>query len=127
MTADASRRKSAKEAPARQKTLAPDDALAPSNGRSAVETSLSPPIAVSGFGWRRITILVLLSVIVIVPVVWRLRPVRTNRGIHSVAVLPLENLSGDASQDYFADGMTEQLITNLGQIHSLRVISRAWT
>ena len=44
--------------------------------------------------------------------------------IRSLAVLPLENLSGDASQDYFADGMTDQLITNLGQIHSLRVISR---
>jgi hypothetical protein len=36
----------------------------------------------------------------------------------------LESLSGDASQDYFADGMTDELITNLGQIRSLRVISR---
>jgi TolB-like protein/DNA-binding winged helix-turn-helix (wHTH) protein/Flp pilus assembly protein TadD len=44
--------------------------------------------------------------------------------VHSIAVLPLENLSGDASQDYFADGMTDELITNLGQIGSLRVISR---
>jgi TolB-like protein/DNA-binding winged helix-turn-helix (wHTH) protein/Flp pilus assembly protein TadD len=44
--------------------------------------------------------------------------------IRSLAVLPLENLSGDASQDYFADGMTDQLITDLGQIGELRVISR---
>jgi len=33
--------------------------------------------------------------------------------IGSLAVLPLENLSGDPSQDYFADGMTDELITNL--------------
>jgi TolB-like protein/DNA-binding winged helix-turn-helix (wHTH) protein/Tfp pilus assembly protein PilF len=44
--------------------------------------------------------------------------------IRSLAVLPLENLSGDASQDYFSDGMTDQLITELGQISELRVISR---
>ena len=42
--------------------------------------------------------------------------------IESLAVLPLENLSGDPSQDYFAAGMTEELITALGQINSLRVI-----
>ncbi len=41
-----------------------------------------------------------------------------------MAVLPLENLSGDPQQEYFADGMTEALITNLGQIAALRVISR---
>ena len=44
--------------------------------------------------------------------------------IRSLAVLPLENLSGDASQDYFSDGMTDELITELGQISQLRVISR---
>jgi TolB-like protein/DNA-binding winged helix-turn-helix (wHTH) protein/Flp pilus assembly protein TadD len=44
--------------------------------------------------------------------------------IQSLAVLPLENLSGDASQDYFSDGMTDELITELGQITQLRVISR---
>src|SRR5262249_42953001 len=43
--------------------------------------------------------------------------------IRSLAVLPLKNLSGDVSQDYFADGMTDELITHLGQINSLRVIS----
>src|SRR5579863_6104026 len=44
--------------------------------------------------------------------------------IRSLAVLPLENLSNEPAQDYFADGMTDQLITDLGQIKALRVISR---
>jgi TolB-like protein/DNA-binding winged helix-turn-helix (wHTH) protein/Tfp pilus assembly protein PilF len=44
--------------------------------------------------------------------------------IRSLAVLPLENLSGDPSQEYFSDGMTDELITELGQISGLRVISR---
>ena len=44
--------------------------------------------------------------------------------IRSLAVLPLEDLSGDSSQDYFADGMTDELIMSLGQISALRVISR---
>jgi TolB-like protein len=41
-----------------------------------------------------------------------------------LAVLPLESLSNDASRDYFADGMTDELISDLGQIRALRVISR---
>jgi len=44
--------------------------------------------------------------------------------IQSLAVLPLENLSGDSAQEYFVDGMTEELITDLGKIAGLRVISR---
>ena len=43
--------------------------------------------------------------------------------IRSIAVLPLQNLSGDSAQDFFADGMTEELITELSRIQSLRVIS----
>jgi TolB-like protein/DNA-binding winged helix-turn-helix (wHTH) protein/Flp pilus assembly protein TadD len=49
---------------------------------------------------------------------------RPSAAIRSLAVLPLENLSGDASQEYFADGMTDELIATLGQISALRVISR---
>lgn len=45
--------------------------------------------------------------------------------IQSLAVLPMENLSGDASRDYFADGMTDALITDLAKISALQVISRA--
>jgi TolB-like protein/DNA-binding winged helix-turn-helix (wHTH) protein/tetratricopeptide (TPR) repeat protein len=53
-------------------------------------------------------------------VLGRVRPVR----IQSVVVLPFENLTGDAAQEYFADGMTDALITELAQIQALRVISR---
>jgi adenylate cyclase len=44
--------------------------------------------------------------------------------MRSIAVLPLENLSGDPAQEYFADGMTDELITDLAKISGLRVISR---
>jgi TolB-like protein/DNA-binding winged helix-turn-helix (wHTH) protein/Tfp pilus assembly protein PilF len=44
--------------------------------------------------------------------------------IHSLAVLPLQNLSSDPSQEYFADGMTDALITDLAQVSTLKVISR---
>src|SRR6185295_10161765 len=58
-----------------------------------------------------------------------LRPVRaTDPGgsaITSLAVLPLDNVSGDAAHEYLADGMTEALITDLGKIGSVRIIARA--
>ena len=44
--------------------------------------------------------------------------------IRSIAVLPLQNLSGDPTQEYFADAMTEELITELSRIRALKVISR---
>ncbi len=47
-----------------------------------------------------------------------------NSGIHTLAVLPLANLTGGMGQDFFADGMTDALITGLAQIGSLNVISR---
>jgi TolB-like protein/DNA-binding winged helix-turn-helix (wHTH) protein/Tfp pilus assembly protein PilF len=50
---------------------------------------------------------------------------RPPAGIRSLAVLPLENLSSSPEQEYFADAMTDELITDLAQIHSLRVISRS--
>jgi TolB-like protein/DNA-binding winged helix-turn-helix (wHTH) protein len=49
---------------------------------------------------------------------------RAAPAIHSLAVLPLDNLSGDPSQEYFADGMTDELITQLARIPNLRVVSR---
>jgi TolB-like protein/DNA-binding winged helix-turn-helix (wHTH) protein len=60
-----------------------------------------------------------------VVVVWVLRSRSSQPApIRSLAVLPLEDLSGDSSQEYFADGMTDELIATLGQISALRVISR---
>jgi TolB-like protein/DNA-binding winged helix-turn-helix (wHTH) protein/tetratricopeptide (TPR) repeat protein len=44
--------------------------------------------------------------------------------IESLAVLPLENLTGDPGQDYFADGLTDELITELARLHTIRVVSR---
>jgi TolB-like protein/DNA-binding winged helix-turn-helix (wHTH) protein/Tfp pilus assembly protein PilF len=69
---------------------------------------------------------VLLAVIVAIVSVWLLRG-RPAVDIHSIAVLPLANLSGDTAQDYFADGMTDELTTDLAKIRSLKVISRTST
>jgi TolB-like protein/DNA-binding winged helix-turn-helix (wHTH) protein/Tfp pilus assembly protein PilF len=65
-------------------------------------------------------------VLVLGSTVYMLRPAATTvrAPITSLAVLPLNNLSGDPSQDYFADGMTEALIGNLAPISALRVVSR---
>jgi serine/threonine protein kinase/Tfp pilus assembly protein PilF len=49
---------------------------------------------------------------------------RPAQAIDSIAVLPLANLSSDPEQEYFADGMTEELITNLAKVGALKVISR---
>jgi TolB-like protein/DNA-binding winged helix-turn-helix (wHTH) protein len=60
------------------------------------------------------------------PPIFPLRPAHQveTGGIRAVAVLPLQDLSGDAGHEYFADGMTEALITSLAKIKALRVISR---
>ena len=58
-------------------------------------------------------------------VLWsKLSPAPTPAGIRSLAVLPLKSLSSDSEDDYFADGITEALITQLAGVRSLRVISR---
>jgi TolB-like protein/DNA-binding winged helix-turn-helix (wHTH) protein/Tfp pilus assembly protein PilF len=79
--------------------------------------------------WPRRRVIGSLALVIIISLltfsVWRFRSRnRAPTGIRSIAVLPLENLSGDASQNYFADGMTDELITGLAQISALRVISR---
>jgi TolB-like protein len=51
-------------------------------------------------------------------------PAATAGSIRSIAVLPLDNYSGDASQDYFAEGMTDEITADLATISQLRVISR---
>jgi TolB-like protein/DNA-binding winged helix-turn-helix (wHTH) protein/Tfp pilus assembly protein PilF len=73
----------------------------------------------------RVIVALILVLILLILSVWLSRSRgRAPTGIRSLAVLPLENLSGDASQNYFADGMTDELITDLAQISALRVISR---
>jgi TolB-like protein/DNA-binding winged helix-turn-helix (wHTH) protein/TPR repeat protein len=69
------------------------------------------------------------TVLAIAAIAWRVTrrsdtPRQSGPQIRSLAVLPLANLSSDAEQDYFADGMTDALTTDLGKIGSLRVISR---
>ncbi len=67
------------------------------------------------------SLLVLLAALIFAGYYFSPKPTQT---INSIAVLPLENLTGDAEQEYFVDGMTEALIMNLAKIKSLRVISR---
>ncbi len=87
-------------------------------GKSAMLKHILPSL-----GWK-ISVFVLLLLMASLAT-WKLHPGnRPSPVIRSLAVLPLESLSSDASQDYFADGMTEELISALGQISSLRVISR---
>ena len=61
----------------------------------------------------------------LIEIKWRGAPAVSAASIHSLAVLPLENLTGDPKQDYFADGMGDSLTTELSQIKKLRVISRS--
>jgi TolB-like protein/DNA-binding winged helix-turn-helix (wHTH) protein/Flp pilus assembly protein TadD len=79
---------------------------------------LLPPIA-----WKLSVLVVILLATSLVA--WKLHFWnRTSPAIRSIAVLPFDSLSSDVSQDYFADGMTDELISDLGQISALRVISR---
>jgi TolB-like protein/Flp pilus assembly protein TadD len=69
----------------------------------------------------------LLVILVIGIAVWLYRPFQRAKAappLRSIAVLPLDNFSGDPSQEFFVDGMTDELITDLAKVSSLRVISR---
>jgi TolB-like protein/DNA-binding winged helix-turn-helix (wHTH) protein len=73
--------------------------------------------------WRFLGLV--LGLLIVGALSWSLYPRgQSSPTIRSLAVLPLENLSGDSSQDYFAEGITDELITRLAQISALRVISR---
>src|SRR5882724_7882745 len=105
--------------PAADNVLTADDREQPEVAeKTAVVNRLARPLA-----WK-LSALALLVISTIVAV-WMIRSRSVPPpAIRSLAVLPLENLSSDPSQEYFADGMTDQLITDLGQISALRVISR---
>jgi eukaryotic-like serine/threonine-protein kinase len=104
------------------------------SSRPAVTTS-SDQVVTSRFSLFKLTrnrimaVIALVGVLMIAGLAYTLVPRQSSMPapqleIRSLAVLPLENLSGDPSQEYLADGMTEALITNLGKIGALRVISR---
>jgi len=91
-----------------------------------------PPSGLRFASWRAATFLIILLTIGIVLAVvnpdgWRERMLGGSRPVRTIAVLPLQNLSGDSAQDYFADGMTEALTTDLARIERLQVISRTST
>ena len=86
------------------------------------------PVGVRRASARLAIALTLLTLIVIASGLW-LASVYSRRAIaappiRSIAVLPLDNFSGDPSQNYFVDGMTDELITDLAKVSALRVISR---
>ena len=88
--------------------------------------------AIPGSRARRIYVWALPAILTLAVLVgFSIRPIRDRLlgrsslpPIRVLAVLPLENLSSDSAQDFFADGMTEELTTDLGKISALRVISR---
>jgi TolB-like protein/DNA-binding winged helix-turn-helix (wHTH) protein/Flp pilus assembly protein TadD len=91
-----------------------------------IEVDEKPPGLRIHLPWQlawKIAVLALALVAVLAIWIFQLNS-RASAPIRSLAVLPLENLSGDASQNYFADGMTDELITELAKISALRVISR---
>jgi len=102
------------------------------NGSRQVPAAESKPGSRLGLALRVATLGVLAAIAMTVVLLglnvrgWRDRlfPRNTNPPVQALAVLPLANLSGDPEQEYFADGMTEALITDLGKISSPRVISR---
>jgi len=100
----------------------------PKNGVAAHEEKIEAMVPVVSQDKRRGTAILLLCACVAIGLsgwlTWRHFYLKPLTPIRSIAVLPMGNFSGDASQEYFADGMTEELITELSRIQSVRVISR---
>jgi TolB-like protein/DNA-binding winged helix-turn-helix (wHTH) protein/thioredoxin-like negative regulator of GroEL len=94
-------------------------------GTVTEEEVIAEPRRVDGWARRRWVSGGLAALGLLGTVAYVLLPPRaTKPKITSLAVLPLDNLSGDPTQEYFADGMTEALIGNLARIRALRVVSR---
>ena len=96
---------------------------APANGSAILGRSAPRKFSLPALAWK----LPLVALLLLAASLAAWKVYSSNRPspvIRSLAVLPLENLSSDAAQDYFADGMTDELISDLGQISALRVISR---
>ena len=90
------------------------------------------PLRYAAVAWKTKSVLIAVLALVVGTTAWWLNRNRVRQStshtrppvIKSLAVLPLKNLSGDPSQEYLADGMTEELTGRLSGIHDLRVISR---
>ncbi len=101
---------------------------------SLPETSATPAIPSAGKPHHRVWLVTALcaSVLVIIsiltlgphPLAARFLDPNTHAAIASLAVLPLNNLSGDPNEEYFADGMTDELTTMLAKDSNLRIVSR---
>jgi TolB-like protein/DNA-binding winged helix-turn-helix (wHTH) protein/Flp pilus assembly protein TadD len=92
------------------------------------EQASEPSVRVGPTKPRAVLAVMLLALVAMVLALWLFQTVshRTNAAppLRSIAVLPLDNLSGDPSEDYFVNGMTDELITDLAKVSALRVISR---
>jgi TolB-like protein/DNA-binding winged helix-turn-helix (wHTH) protein/Flp pilus assembly protein TadD len=102
--------------------------------RAAPTAGTTPIIPAPRRSYRRVALFgavaaaVLIAAAVTNPGEWRARLFGGAAGpVRAIAVLPLQNLTGDSAQDYFADGMTEALTTDLARMESLQVISRTST
>lgn len=99
-------------------------AVSPSSSNDAVPAKPSAWL----LPWKGISITAMLAVVLVTLWIWNRNRTTHNvvpGAIHSIAVLPLENVSGSTDQDYFADGMTDELITELASLNDVRVISRS--
>jgi TolB-like protein/DNA-binding winged helix-turn-helix (wHTH) protein len=103
-------------------TVTGDVAVQEDSGPVSLSEGTPPRRKLRSFTWRLFGMVPVLAISlswIFVP--WK----QPAPAIHSIVVLPLQNLSSDASQQYFADGMTDEIVTNLTQIKRLRVISSA--
>ena len=85
----------------------------------------APKVAMRVRGWLALAGIAILGTFAVAYLAFSSRtPKALQPAIRSLAVLPLKNLSGDPTQEYLADGITDELIGRLSRIHNLRVISR---
>jgi TolB-like protein/tetratricopeptide (TPR) repeat protein len=106
------------------------DKRAPTAATDAPDVRQVSKVVRTGAHARTVAALAALALTLAAGLIWFVRerttiqPASASGGIRSLAVLPLQNFSGNPEQDYLSDGMTEALIARLSAIHALRVISR---